>query len=46
MTAAAVPAVEMQAVSKWYGSVVAVNDISFDVHPGVTGILARERRPC
>ena len=39
MTAAAVPAVEMQAVSKWYGSVVAVNDVSFDVHPGVTGIL-------
>ena len=31
--------VEAQAVSKWYGSVVAVNDVSFGVEPGVTGIL-------
>ena len=39
MTTAFSPAVEVQAVSKWYGSVVAVNDASFDVYPGVTGIL-------
>jgi len=26
-------------VSKWYGNVVAVNDISFDLGPGVTGLL-------
>ncbi len=39
MTTASGPAVEMQGVSKWYGSVVAVNDASFDVYPGVTGIL-------
>ena len=26
-------------VSKWYGSVVAVNDVSFDVGPGITGLL-------
>lgn len=39
MTTASRPAVEVQAVSKWYGSVVAVNDASFDVYPGVTGIL-------
>ena len=39
MSAAFTPAVEMQSVSKWYGSVVAVNDVSFDVYPGVTGIL-------
>ena len=39
MTTAFTPAVEVQAVSKWYGSVVAVNDVSFDVYPGVTGIL-------
>ena len=39
MTTASVPAVEVQNVSKWYGSVVAVNEASFDVYPGVTGIL-------
>src|SRR5881394_2338545 len=26
-------------VSRWYGNVVAVNDISFALHPGVTGLL-------
>jgi ABC-2 type transport system ATP-binding protein len=26
-------------VSKWYGNVVAVNEISFDLDPGVTGLL-------
>ncbi|MEE8517743.1 MAG: ABC transporter ATP-binding protein [Dehalococcoidia bacterium] len=26
-------------VSKWYGSVVAVNDVSFEVAPGITGLL-------
>jgi ABC-2 type transport system ATP-binding protein len=26
-------------VSRWYGNVVAVNDISFDVRPGITGLL-------
>ena len=31
--------VEVQAISKWYGNVVAVNDVSFEVYPGVTGIL-------
>lgn len=31
--------IEAQGVSKWYGSVVAVNDVSFGVEPGVTGIL-------
>ena len=39
MTTASAPAVEVQNVSKWYGSVVAVNEASFDVYPGVTGIL-------
>ena len=38
-TTASSPLVQVQAVSKWYGSVVAVNDISLDVYPGVTGIL-------
>ena len=31
--------IEVQAVSRWYGNVVAVNDVSFEVYPGVTGIL-------
>ena len=26
-------------VSRWYGNVVAVNDISFEVAPGITGLL-------
>ncbi len=32
-------AVEVAAVSKWYGNVVAVNDISFTLGPGITGLL-------
>ncbi len=31
--------IELRAVSRWYGNVVAVNDISFDVGPGITGLL-------
>jgi ABC-2 type transport system ATP-binding protein len=26
-------------VSKWFGNVVAVNDVSFEVRPGITGLL-------
>jgi ABC-2 type transport system ATP-binding protein len=29
----------VDAVSKWYGSVVAVSEVSFDVRPGITGLL-------
>ena len=32
-------AVEVTNVSKWYGNVVAVNDISFSLGPGITGLL-------
>jgi ABC-2 type transport system ATP-binding protein len=32
-------AVEVVAASKWYGNVVAVNDISFELRPGITGLL-------
>jgi ABC-2 type transport system ATP-binding protein len=35
----AAPAVELRNVSRWYGNVVAVNDISFTLEPGVTGLL-------
>jgi ABC-2 type transport system ATP-binding protein len=40
-TAPAAPTavVEVDHVSRWYGNVVAVNDISFALGPGVTGLL-------
>ena len=31
--------IEFRAVSRWYGNVVAVNDISMTIGPGVTGLL-------
>ena len=31
--------IEVADVSKWFGSVVAVNEVSLDVHPGITGLL-------
>ena len=33
------PAIVVDRVSRWYGNVVAVNDVSFSVGPGVTGLL-------
>jgi ABC-2 type transport system ATP-binding protein len=33
------PALSVEHVSRWYGNVVAVNDISFDLAPGITGLL-------
>ena len=35
----AAPVIDARAVSKWYGNVVAVNDVSLQVYPGVTGLL-------
>jgi ABC-2 type transport system ATP-binding protein len=32
-------AVDLRGVSKWYGNVVAVNDITMSLGPGVTGLL-------
>ncbi len=31
--------IELSGVSKWYGNVVAVNDVSMSLGPGVTGLL-------
>ena len=31
--------VSVEGVSKWFGNVVAVNDVSFEIRPGVTGLL-------
>ena len=32
-------AIELRGVSRWYGNVVAVNDITMSIGPGVTGLL-------
>jgi ABC-2 type transport system ATP-binding protein len=36
---AAAPAIELVNVARWYGNVVAVNDLSFSLGAGVTGLL-------
>jgi ABC-2 type transport system ATP-binding protein len=33
------PAIDVRGVSKWFGSVVAVNEVSLQVYPGITGLL-------
>ena len=33
------PSIEVRALSKWFGNVVAVNDVSLQVHQGITGLL-------
>jgi ABC-2 type transport system ATP-binding protein len=33
------PVVRVEGVSRWFGSVVAVNDVSFEIGPGITGLL-------
>ncbi len=33
------PTIDVVEVSKWYGNVVAVNDVSLEVYPGITGLL-------
>lgn len=33
------PSIDVRNVSKWFGNVVAVNDISFRVLPGITGLV-------
>jgi ABC-2 type transport system ATP-binding protein len=37
--AGATPAIELDHVARWYGNVVAVNDVSFSLGAGVTGLL-------
>ena len=37
--ASAQPVIRVDAVSKWFGSVVAVSEVTFDVMPGITGLL-------
>jgi ABC-2 type transport system ATP-binding protein len=38
-TPGAAPAVELANAARWYGNVVAVNDVSFSLGAGVTGLL-------
>ena len=41
--------IEVSNVSRWYGNVVAINDISMSIGPGVTGLLGPNgagNRPC
>ena len=33
------PSIRVDSVSKWFGNVVAVNDVSLQVQPGITGLL-------
>ena len=33
------PPIDVRSVSKWFGNVVAVNDVSLQVKPGITGLL-------
>ena len=33
------PAVMLEAVSKWYGEVIGINDVSLAIDGGVTGVL-------
>ncbi len=37
--AAQTPAIELINAARWYGNVVAVNDITFSLGPGITGLL-------
>lgn len=39
MTTTREAVIRVDAVSRWFGSVVAVSDISFDIGPGITGLL-------
>ena len=38
-SAPGVPVIDVRGVSKWFGNVVAVNDVSLQVYPGITGLL-------
>ncbi len=31
------PVISVDRVSRWFGSVVAVSDVTFDIKPGITG---------
>ena len=39
MTTQSTGVIDVVEVSKWFGSVVAVNEVSFQVNPGITALL-------
>ncbi|MGH7459859.1 MAG: ABC transporter ATP-binding protein [Longimicrobiales bacterium] len=39
MIAPAAPIIKVEGVSRWFGSVVAVSDVSFEILPDITGLL-------
>ena len=39
MTGPSAPIIAVESISKWYGSVVAVNDVTLTVESGITGLL-------
>ena len=39
MIASESPTIRLENVTRWYGNVVAVNDISYEFQPGISGIL-------
>jgi ABC-2 type transport system ATP-binding protein len=39
MSANGTPIIRMDGVSRWFGSVVAVSDVTLDIMPGITGLL-------
>ncbi len=39
MIASESPTIRLESVTRWYGNVVAVNDISYEFQPGISGIL-------
>jgi len=36
---AAEPVIDVRGVSKWFGNLVAVNEVSLQIYPGITGLL-------
>ena len=38
------PLVQTEGVSKWYGQVSGLNDVTVSIPPGITGLLGPERR--
>ena len=39
VSVSASPIVEVQNVSKWFGPLMALNGISLDINPGITGLV-------
>ena len=38
-TAASTPVIRTEQLTRWFGNIVAVNDVTLDIRPGITGLL-------